>query len=67
MKNLKFQHLPEKQPEYPMEGDMFLSDSLVSQKELKEPGDSITYYIITNVSDHGKRIEYVPIYDILEL
>lgn len=67
MDNLQFQNLPEEQPKEPMEGDIFLSGSLVDQKELKNDGESITYYMITKVHTYpnGNMVEYKPVYDIL--
>ena len=68
MTNLIFQNLPEQEPREPMPGDIFLAGSLVDQKELKQVGDHITYYVITGLrsEDYGKVTSFEARYDILE-
>lgn len=68
MKNLEFMQLPESEPKEPMIGDVFLSGSLVDQKEMKQIGDSITYYVVTGLrsEDYGKTTCFEARYDILE-
>jgi len=49
------------------EGDKFLTGTkVIAQKELKEVGNEICYYIVTNADKDGKNVSYRPIYDKLE-
>jgi hypothetical protein len=68
MYNITFQNLPEKQPDKPAIGDMYLEGKLVDQKQTKVKGNPITYYVITDIipTDYGKNIVFQPVYDFLE-
>jgi len=56
----------EKEPEKIEVGQIFLPDKLAEQKDTKQAGQWITYYIITDVkSIKPARYEYSPKYELL--
>lgn len=62
-----FNKLPEKKPESPKTGDMFLEGNrMVGQKGSKVKGQLITYYVVISVIGDGSTIEYSPKYEKLE-
>lgn len=62
-----FNKLPEKKPDSPKIGDIFLEgDRMVGQKGSKAKGQIITYYTVIKIIGDGSTIEYAPKYEPLE-
>jgi hypothetical protein len=67
MKKSEFDKMPEKKPDNPVVGDIFLEGTkMVGQKGNKKPGQLVTLYKVIRVVGDGSTIEYIPVYEKLE-